>query len=51
MKEDQKEKLIDELYDVYNKFFFHIKIAEKKGKIPKNNYVLPSYLIKYRSDI
>lgn len=51
MKKEQKEKLINELDNVFNKYAKHIKIAEDKGKIPKNNYVLLSYLVVYIDQI
>ena len=46
-----KKNLINELDKVFNKYAEHIKIAEDKGKIPKNNYVLSSYLVVYIDQI
>ena len=44
MKKEQKEKLIDELDKVFNKYANHLTIAERSGKIPKNYYALSAYL-------
>jgi len=44
MKKEQKEKLIDEIDKVFNKYINHLTVAERSGKIPKDHHALSAYL-------